>query len=60
MGKYFRILQDVLLVIDSLSASPLKDVIFDARLRLPATPIFHTLFDASAHGLLQSDAPTNV
>lgn len=32
MGRYLRILQDVLLVIDSLSASLLKDVIFDARL----------------------------
>ena len=38
MGRYFRILQNVLLVIDSLSARSLKDVIFDARLRLPPNP----------------------
>ena len=38
MGRCFRILQNVLLVIDSLAASPLKDVIFDARLRLPPNP----------------------
>ena len=38
MGRYFRIMQKVLLVKESLSASPLKDVIFDAPLRLPLNP----------------------